>query len=556
MNKRLLSFVSSVLIFGMSVSAADFTAISDSQAGKVKVQINTDAEYKKPILLYLTDENIDEGITSTNVSQKLVAFSEASGSDGNYSAELLLPDDIASGWYLVTIEDYRSQNDIENTPLAERQTRVYVADSAEIKEALESVNSATVSSIGAVFEKYKDVFNVVLDEDYNKNTDKAFVVLKSEDLKTLEEVYNTFKEAKAVGALKSATKENMGTVLEKYGEIIGIELTEDYQSYSDDVAKLLNLAYSNTEIDKNCKEIFLGLYNEMVAVAAVNNSDRSKIDKVLEKYNDIFKLDLSGKYRSTDKIEFNKALERKNFKSAKEVKAAFDAALASIKKNSTQSSSGSGGGSSGVGKSTTTYTPVINTDTQKPNDNDAQSVETELKFTDLENVAWAEEAIYALAKKKIVSGYDDNSFKPGNDITRNEFITMLVLAFDLLDTEAKYDFTDGEENAWYAKYVASAKKAGILAGYEDGSFGDGEKITRQDMAVFVYRLTGLGVMTPENIFDDDKNIAAYAKDAVYTLNSKGIINGMGNNCFEPLAFATRAQAARILYSVMGGENVD
>ena len=56
----------------------------------------------------------------------------------------------------------------------------------------------------------------------------------------------------------------------------------------------------------------------------------------------------------------------------------------------------------------------------------------------------------------------------------------------------------------------------------------------------------------ETLFADDDQILDYAKDAVYTLAAKGIISGMGENRFEPQAFATRAQAARILHLILGG----
>ena len=167
---------------------------------------------------------------------------------------------------------------------------------------------------------------------------------------------------------------------------------------------------------------------------------------------------------------------------------------------------------------------------------------------------WAKEVVNALAEKGIVSGYDDNSFRPNNTVTRNEFITMLIRAFDKLDENAEYTFTDGDKNAWYAKYIASAKQAGILSGYEDGSFGDGENITRQDLAVMAYRLAGLNKAEDYTAFADDDKIADYAKEAVYALNAAGIINGMGDNMFEPSANATRAQAARIIYLILGGTN--
>lgn len=175
---------------------------------------------------------------------------------------------------------------------------------------------------------------------------------------------------------------------------------------------------------------------------------------------------------------------------------------------------------------------------------------TDDRFTDITTSHWAYEAICALADKFIISGYLDKTFKPDANITRGEFAKIIVAAADCFDYTAECSFTDVSRDDWYYSYVASALKAGLISGYPDGSFRPGDNITRADICAVVYRsvkskLSGNNGVNP---FDDDGDIAPYAKEAVYALNANGIISGMGNKKFLPKAAATRAQTARIIYA--------
>ena len=106
--------------------------------------------------------------------------------------------------------------------------------------------------------------------------------------------------------------------------------------------------------------------------------------------------------------------------------------------------------------------------------------------------------------------------------------------------------------------IASAKKAGIVTGVSETEFGLGRNITRQDMAVILYKgamKKGYTFGKTELDFTDSSLISAYAFDAVGALASRKIINGMGDGSFAPLEYATRAQAAKMIYSLIGGDAV-
>lgn len=171
-------------------------------------------------------------------------------------------------------------------------------------------------------------------------------------------------------------------------------------------------------------------------------------------------------------------------------------------------------------------------------------------YTDVPAGYWAYDAIAYLTREGIVNGSGGNAFEPERSIKREEFVKLLAEALPLAAASDGADFTDMETGAWYTGYIASAVEKGIVQGAGDGSFGIGRQITRQDMAVMMYRAAGLLPEKSSRTFQDDAQIAGYAKDAVYTLQSQGIINGRIGNNFEPDGYATRAEAAAMLYRMI------
>lgn len=168
------------------------------------------------------------------------------------------------------------------------------------------------------------------------------------------------------------------------------------------------------------------------------------------------------------------------------------------------------------------------------------------------NVSWAQESINALLKNGIISESESGQFEPMRSVTREEFVKMIVCAMKLDLVYETVHFTDCEENAWYLPYVATACRYGIVFGRDNGCFGIGEQITREDMAVMLYRtLNRLGVSAATTAgYDDDSHISDYAREAVYTVKHLGLMNGTGDNRFEPMSTATRAMAAKVVYEIL------
>lgn len=181
-------------------------------------------------------------------------------------------------------------------------------------------------------------------------------------------------------------------------------------------------------------------------------------------------------------------------------------------------------------------------------------VSVKITFNDLTNVDWAKESIEALASREMIDGTGNGSFQPETQVTRAEFIKMLINAFDLNDAQATSSLRDVKEGEWYYRAIASAQKLGIAEGRADGSFGLNDPITRQDMAVLVHRAALLvkADLTPafgEAKFADRSEIAPYAGDAVSAMQQAGVIEGLQAGVFGPQGAATRAEAATIIYRI-------
>lgn len=178
-------------------------------------------------------------------------------------------------------------------------------------------------------------------------------------------------------------------------------------------------------------------------------------------------------------------------------------------------------------------------------------------FGDVSPLRWSAPAVYQLAKDGVLGGYGDGSFRPTNQVTRAEFAKMLtmVLPNDNTVPTTPRSFPDVKESAWYAQYVKTLAGRGIVNGFEDGTFRPNAQITRQDMATMIGRMVELyGLNLPEKAspvsFKDAGTIAAYAASAVSQMQRVGIINGFEDQTFRPKEHASREQTAQMIYNLL------
>lgn len=178
-------------------------------------------------------------------------------------------------------------------------------------------------------------------------------------------------------------------------------------------------------------------------------------------------------------------------------------------------------------------------------------------FKDVTTSNWAKKYIEAMAAKGVITGTGDGNFESDGNLTRAQFAAMIVRLFKLSDAGASVSFSDVKPGQWFYKEVAAAVKAGIITGRGDGTFAPNENITRQDMVVIIARAVTKfknGTIPADTSkilvkYGDKDKIADYAKGAIALSSMLGITDGMPGGIFMPQGLSTRAQAAKIIYSV-------
>lgn len=316
--------------------------------------------------------------------------------------------------------------------------------------------------------------------------------------------------------------------LEKKGNAVRAEILTDALnaewSNRDELAEKIYISVINYEM-KNC-----GGYGDISALVELYKDDVLK------------ELDYNAYLKSSYRSSLNKELLKKQFSSVDEMVKYMEKYLKNAADDS--DSKGSGGGSSKGGTSSPVYVPDKNKASDDKTNGDEQ-------FSDMAGFAWAEKAVSYLSGKGIINGKGNGAFEPQANVKREEFVKMLVLAFSLSDENADCSFSDVTGGAWFKPYVASAVKNEIINGISAELFGAGEYITRQDMAVCVFRAAGVRADGfDEGMFTDADKIAPYAREAISWMKKNGLVSGYGDGSFSPNGFCTRAEAAKIIYEAI------
>ncbi len=371
-------------------------------------------------------------------------------------------------------------------------------------------------------------------------------------------IYN-YARNEDVLAFVENVKTNKTTFSEitKYAQSLGIDLTFADTEYKQDV--LVETIYSEretisgvgslTSIMSKAKaraDLLSSLKNEGTSIA--------KVDELLKVYAAETGLVLTDYNGLTDskKAIVCTGFVKADYETLGFVKftEAFNKAVADAKIYTPPTTGGGGGGY--TAPATTVVPGKGYTDNS---DKKEESVSSKSGFTDMTDYKWAESAVGYLTEKKVISGTGNNRFSPEEIITREQIAKIMVLALDEFDESATADYADVDQSDWAYKYIASAKKTGLMNGFTATEFSPLSPITREDLAVIIYRaMTKQGKIydVKKNNFNDFGNISDYAKEAVEYIAGAGIINGFDDGSFKPKAPATRAQAAVLIYNALTG----
>ncbi len=180
-----------------------------------------------------------------------------------------------------------------------------------------------------------------------------------------------------------------------------------------------------------------------------------------------------------------------------------------------------------------------------------------ITFADTEG-HWSQAAVNDLASRLIVSGTEQHRFQPNAAITRAEFAAILARALGLPVDEQEALFQDVKPHDWYAGAVAAAKAYGLIQGYEDDTFRPAQTITREEAMVMISKamhLTGVAMIAenaPEerlSTFSDGSQVQPWAEQAVASAIQYGLVSGM-NGELRPSADITRAETASIIQRLL------
>jgi len=317
-------------------------------------------------------------------------------------------------------------------------------------------------------------------------------------------------------------------------------LTEE--QFTDLAAKIKKTA-QNTASEE---EFVAALENQVILAMVEKGTTEQIISNFEEVFNITEKITDYDRLTNTQKEELFRNITGTKHNSVDELISTLNEnTTAFLKPASTGSTSGNSVGHS-TGSSVTVTQPIVPIQPEPEADAKAE----EIVFSDLENVKWAQEAVACLNKLGIINGYSDNTFKPDKNVTRAEFLKMLVQLTCVSET-AEINFGDVKESDWFYSYVAKANAAGFANG--DGvNMYPNNYITRQDMSVMcmnVLKYYGIKASEEEVTFTDKGFVADYAKSAIATLAELKVVSGMPDGSFMPINNTTRAEAANIIYKL-------
>ena len=175
-------------------------------------------------------------------------------------------------------------------------------------------------------------------------------------------------------------------------------------------------------------------------------------------------------------------------------------------------------------------------------------------FLDVSEGDWFYDAVRYVYEKGLMAGTSENTFGPNVITNRGMIVTILYRLAgspDIEDENWGYPYVDVDANAYYGTAVYWARLNGIASGYSDERFGPDDAITREQLAVMLYRFAkaqGHDVTAQADLsgYTDADQISGFAREAMSWASAEGLINGTSGSTLSPDSSATRAQVAVIL----------
>lgn len=470
----------------------------------------------------------------------------------------------ASGDFILRLNDSDGYHD---TPFTYVRAEDRVAFVEGVKAAKGASDKETAAALAALFdnENNKAILQTMSYTTYNgyikltaAEKDEFFELFVKEcsfDTLTESEFIKCFREMCGLAMLNLRGSAGLQEALDLLNP--SFEETK-WTNVSDEGLTAWVTEYIRTNCPYKNADAMVKEYRMLNALYKINRANGGDIVSLISKYSALLELSSDKAVRdyiNSPSTGATRALLNSLSKSpaytTQMLESAIKSASASNGNNGNNSNNGSNGG--GGGSSLGALSVVKNDVIIGGNDSSNTGNNGEM-FSDIKEAEWAREAIEALASRGVISGYGDGRFAPNASVTREEFVKLVMSAFDITCNEKIYPFLDVLAADWYYPYTNAAYKSGIVTGIGGSFFGVGLPITREDAAVILARTAeykGINLSASQNRmnFTDETKISGYALEKVKTLQGAGVISGMEDGSFCPRETCTRAETAKMIYEL-------
>ncbi len=189
-------------------------------------------------------------------------------------------------------------------------------------------------------------------------------------------------------------------------------------------------------------------------------------------------------------------------------------------------------------------------ETEEKKEDNEKATFTETTFSDVKKDDWHYESVKYVYENNLMQG-TGGGFEPESKMSRAMLVTVLYRMANPENNENKHSFSDVPQGQWYSDAIAWASANEIVNGISSTEFAPDSDISREQMALIIYRfakLQGYDIDDKADIssFADTNDVSDWALDALCWANKTELVNGTSETTLSPKATATRAQVAAIL----------
>ncbi len=410
-------------------------------------------------------------------------------------------------------------------------------------------NATTAGDYKTLITNNNDVFEIDLGSIDSTKLDRICAIMVNDKPDSIYSLKAVFEKCKIVDEVNNAAAADISTII----TINKLGFTLDkFETISDKISlcggfvgqNYISVAAFETD------------FEQKTAFYLFKQADRTNIKGLLTYYSDNFTTATKTLADNVLELAASKILLKQNDCSDF---ATFDSNLTtaiteaqsyidSLNQQTPPGLGGGGGGGGGGGSKVDVTVPSAPAETEGT----SPAPVLNYRFKDMEQAVWANDAVSKLYDLEIVNGTGDKTFEPNKNVTREEFSKMLALAFELEGGE-NYYYEDVDFKHWSYQYIKALRQIGVINGTSEHLFAPQQTIKREDMATMIHRLLtykGVVLENENRSFADFDNVSDYARDSIAYLAGSGIINGKGENRFEPLSGLTRAEAAVVICRIM------